>query len=102
MKIPVFAIAVLLGLGWATPAKAQSTQFVLGNFSSEVRLTVVSFAPVPRLDRYEYPYQGFYHYYALPGLAGETNYNPVSYEVTPEQETIALQYEFPESGNFVY
>ena len=101
MKFSLMALTIIFGWGWAPPAVAQGTQFILGNFSDNVRLSVISYAPVPRVDRYDYPSQGFYHYYALPGLAGETNYNPVSYDIKPEAIG-ELQFEFPEEGNFLY
>lgn len=101
MKASFLLISALLALGFSGAANAQSTQFILGIPSDNVRLSVVSFAPIPRLDRYDYPYQGFYHYYSLPGISGETNYNPFSYEIatTASEE---IQFEFPESGNFIY
>ncbi len=101
MKIWLFILTAAFSLGSLGRASALSTQFIFGVPSHRVRLHTDAYDPVSLLDDYDYPAQGFYHYYSLPGLRGETNYNPFDYS-TPMQIQSSLQYDFPQEGNFVY
>ncbi|WP_404783355.1 hypothetical protein [Altericista sp. CCNU0014] len=101
MKSSFFILTTVLSLGLAASASAQTVQFIFGIPSDNIRLSINAYDPIPLLDAYGYPYQGFYHYYSLPGITGKTNYNPFSYNLTAQAQ-LKNRFEFPEEGNFVF
>jgi hypothetical protein len=101
MKSLLLILTTAFSLGCLSAANAQTTQFIFGIPSNSIRLSINGYDPIPLLDANGYPYQGFYHYYSLPGITGKTNYNPFNYNA-PSKTQPVVGYEFPEEGNFVF